>query len=726
MIGAAAPSMASAQLLIAVRDEMRRSVGFENDQELRAQRELALNYCKGVMNDVPSLPNRSKAVSTDVADAIETVLPDLMEIFIGGDDVAALVPTKAEDVEAAKQETDYLNHVIFQDNPGFLNLYSGFKDALQLKTCIFKFWWHEDIDEEDEEFTGKSAVEVQLASQTPNCQILDFKQDAKPEGDLRFWQPSFSFTLRKTNDKSNAKYMSVAPDDFSVGIDTILIEDATYCCMRSRPRRQDLIADGFDADLVNKLPAYAEMDQQMQQARDTAGEHLNSQVGGDDGANTGLQQVEVRDHYLRLLDSDGLKCLYHVTTDAQAETLLDKEEVNRIPFAAGSPYLVAHRFHGESLADKLIEIQRLKTAFTRMVADSGYFALNQRFEVADSGANSYTISDLLRNEPAVPVRSKTGNAIRPINSGGLTFDAYAALEYFSTVGEQRTGIVRNAQGLNPDTLHDTAKGAMALLSAAQKRTRLIARILAEVVLKPLYLGIHATLRENASSERIVELSGKWVPVNPSKWAERTAMTIEVGLGASGKDAEIAAITSIAQDMQAIVEVQGGAQGPIVTLENVYKLAVDKAKKLGVKAPEEYYTDPNSPQGQAAQQAMANKPNPEMAKVQGEQALQQSKQQGEMQLGQMKVQAEKEIQANKSQFQAAADQHKQELEHAREVQKQQDAMQLELLKLQSAERIAIAVARIKSEGMIAAAEAKGNAAAAQAALDFEEQHETTTA
>jgi hypothetical protein len=77
------------------------------------------------------------------------------------------------------------------------------------------------------------------------------------------------------------------------------------------------------------------------------------------------------------------------------------------------------------------------------------------------------------------------------------------------------------------------------------------------------------------------------------------MTVEVGLGAAGKDAEIAAINQIALDMQAIVEVQGGAQGPIVFLKNAYKLATDKAKKLGVKAPEEYYTDPDSDEGQKA-------------------------------------------------------------------------------------------------------------------------------
>jgi hypothetical protein len=185
--------------------------------------------------------------------------------------------------------------------------------------------------------------------------------------------------------------------------------------------------------------------------------------------------------------------------------------------------------------------------------------------------------------------------VRPISAGGLNFDAYGALEYFSTMGEQRSGIVRNAQGLNPDTLHDTARGAMALINAAQKRVRLIARILAETCIKELYLGLHAVLRENARAERIVRLNGQWVPVDPSRWGERNAMTIEVGLGASGREVEVAALRQIGEMMQMIVRGQGGAAGPIVTPQNIFNLATDTAAKLGRKRPERYFSDPaNAP------------------------------------------------------------------------------------------------------------------------------------
>ena len=590
-------------MLQMVRVEMQRSIGFENDQALRADRLRALDYYKGDMKaDIPSLPNRSRAVSTDIADAVETILPDIMEIFTAGGDVAVFEPVKPGDEDAARQETDYLNHVIFQENPGFLNLMTGFKDGLLLKTCLFEFGWKKDY--QDEDFTGKSLPELVAASQSG--QVVNVK--AEPfDPDYPSAQQTYSFTVR--TDCSRAEYWAVPPDDFSVSPDTIRIADATYCVARSRPRVQDLIAEGFDKDIVLKLEPYAPLqDQQLQLARDTAGEHLQSQT--TDITTDMLRQVEIRKHYIRLKDREGDDFdIWRVVTNATADTLIEIRKEQRIPFAAGSPYLVAHRFYGLSLADNLVETQKIKTVLTRALLDSSYFALNQRYEVAMDQANDYTISDLLRNEPAVPVRSKSGEAVRPLTAGGLGFDAYAALEYFSTVGEQRSGVVRNAQGLNPDTLHDTAKGAMALMQAAQRRVRMIARVLAETCVKELYLGLHALIRENAEASTIVRLNGKWVPIDPTTWGERNAMTIEVGLGAAGREADLAALNTLANAMNAIVLQQGGAQGPIVTLDNAYNAAIDLAKALGRKQPERYFTDPK--QAPPVQE----KPDPNIVKAQ---------------------------------------------------------------------------------------------------------------
>ncbi len=572
-------------MLAIVRAEMERSVGFENDERLRSDRLRALDYYKGDMRgDIPALPNRSRAVSNDVADAVETILPDLMEIFTAGGDVAAFVPNKPGDEDAARQETDYLNHVIFQDNPGFLNLMTGFKDGLLLKTCLFEFGWKSDYADED--FTGKTLPELIAASQSG--QVLNVKAEA-PDPDYPNAQQTYSFSVR--SDCSGAEYWPVPPDDFSVSPDTVRLAEASYCCVRSRARVQDLIAEGFDEALVAGLESYAGTDQDMQRARDHAGEHQREGAGEGAGSDL-LRQVEIRKHYLRLKEKSGDAFqIWRVVTNADATTLIELRRESRIPFAGGSPYVVAHRFYGLSLAEQLFETQRIKSVLMRSLLDSSYFALNQRYEVAMDQANDYTISDLLRNEPAVPVRSKSGNAVRPLSAGGLGFDAYQALEYFSTVGEQRTGVVRNAQGLNPDTLHDTAKGAMMLMQAAQRRVRMIARVLAETCVKELYLGLHALIREHAEAARVARLNGNWIAIDPTSWGERNAMTIEVGLGAAGRDQDLAAMTQLAQVMTMIVGQQGGAAGPIVTLNNAYNAAIDLAKALGRRQPERYFTNP---------------------------------------------------------------------------------------------------------------------------------------
>src|SRR5665213_417512 len=127
----APPPLSDDEMLAIVRGERARSIGFDLDPDLTEAREKALNYAKGEMPDIAALPNRSQAVSTDIADAVETILPDLVEIFTGGDDVVAFVPKTADDEPQADQETDYVRHVVFDDNDGFMTFLAFFKHTLR-------------------------------------------------------------------------------------------------------------------------------------------------------------------------------------------------------------------------------------------------------------------------------------------------------------------------------------------------------------------------------------------------------------------------------------------------------------------------------------------------------------------------------------------------------------------------------------------------------------------
>jgi hypothetical protein len=121
--------------------------------DLQSERADALAYFIGDMSkDMPAQEGRSKAVSMDVSDTIEGLMPGLMDIFAGSDEVMRFNPVGPEDEEAAQQETDYVNHVFMQQNPGFMVLYSFIKDALLSKTGLVKVWWEETEQEERETY----------------------------------------------------------------------------------------------------------------------------------------------------------------------------------------------------------------------------------------------------------------------------------------------------------------------------------------------------------------------------------------------------------------------------------------------------------------------------------------------------------------------------------------------------------------------------------------------
>lgn len=121
--------------------------------KLSEERATAMEYYLGDMSrDMPAEDGRSRAVSTDVSDTIEGLMPQLMDIFAGSDEVVRFEPVGPEDVKAAQQETDYVNHVFMQQNSGFMVLYGFIKDALLSKVGIVKIWWEEREEEQRDTF----------------------------------------------------------------------------------------------------------------------------------------------------------------------------------------------------------------------------------------------------------------------------------------------------------------------------------------------------------------------------------------------------------------------------------------------------------------------------------------------------------------------------------------------------------------------------------------------
>ena len=133
--------MTDSELVSHLGTEIQSATGYANS-ELSNQREDAMKYYLGEKfgNEIDG---RSEIVTTDVRDTIEYIMPSLMRIFTTHNNIAEYEPQGPEDVEMAKQATDYCNYVFNRQNNGFKVLYDAFKDALISKTGIVKHYWEE-------------------------------------------------------------------------------------------------------------------------------------------------------------------------------------------------------------------------------------------------------------------------------------------------------------------------------------------------------------------------------------------------------------------------------------------------------------------------------------------------------------------------------------------------------------------------------------------------------
>ena len=640
-----------ADFLRLVRDERMRSIGFgDGDNGILLQNRIkAQEYRQGIINDLKVIKGRSTAIDSTLSDAVDTVMPDIMEVFFGGDDVVTFDADGEGDEDAAREESEVVGQVVFGQNDAFRAFHDAIADALINRTGLWHWWWEEDRKPLGDQ-VARDPVEATV--------IAGLVQQKKPWAQADVEQnEDGSISLSFAELHGRVVFKAVPSEDFTVASDTVVLRNTAYCGLRDRPRVQDLIERGVDKALARGLPNFTTKTDQMEQARDEAGENDQASEDGIDD----LRVVEVRTHFLRVdADDDGVPEIWRIETDAEETKLLQKECVTQIPFGASTPYLVAHRFYGESLYDKLHEVMRIKTVLLRMLLDSGYFALNQRMEVSEAASNEFTIADLLNNAPNVPVRSKDGNAVRPLAAGALQFDVFNALEFMSTVAEGRSGVVRNAQGLNPNTLHDTATGAMQLIAAAQKRVRMICRVIAETGVKDLVLGVHQMLREHTTDQHAPmnkKVGKSWAQVRPDQWNERQALTVHVGVGSANRDHDLEVQNAALGLTEKVIEMQGGLTGPFVTPANVYARLKAFSRAIGEKDPSQYWSDPTPAPGAPPAPPAPPKPDPEAITAQNEGQLAQAKAASEQQLAQTKLQSEAALSQARAQTDAQLEQQK---------------------------------------------------------------------
>ena len=717
-------------LLAAIEDGRSNSYGTDEQSELGQARAEALEAFLG-MNTIPAPMGRSQVVDRSVYETISTLMPSLVRIFAGSsDEVCKFTPVGPEDEGAAEQTTAVVAHVVTQLNPWEQICGDWIFDALIGCNGYAMPYWHESDELVRESYDGQSDDQVAAILSDEGVTVIQHTETVDKEATkeaqeayaqaMQQWQMGMQqyqmaamqaqqsgqqipppppqpkppqpvmthdLVIERKATEGKVCIKVLAPEHCKVHVSTPdwTLQDCPFFEYGQRKTIAELRGMGFD------VPEDISDDELEDGPETIARDRFDEDDQFADGKGV-LREVWVSMIWVRAdAEGDGMRRLYYVVL--VGNTILYAEPCGRIPVASMTPQPMPHRHIGMSVAETVMDIQRIKTAVKRGALDDLYQSVNQRFAISDK----VNMADFLNSAPGAPVRLVDGampgeGHIIPL--GGVSkFDTViGSLEYFDQERQNRTGVMRGAAGLEANAMNRAAVGTtVAMQSHSAMRTEHIARTMATAV-ETLFDIVHELISKHRNKALTLKLQGKWVTVDPQAWRTKRDVRISVGVGAGNKESMMQQLGNVLG-----AQMQVGLPMGLVGRDNIRATNVEILKLAGFANPDKFWPDPQTLPPQQPQ------PSPEQVKAQAQMQLEQFKAQQDQQ----KFQAEQQIEVQRLQLQAQVDAQREEMQARQkqlELQQQaelqrQDAYQqfkLEQLKLQMEQWRASLEASVKLE------------------------------
>lgn len=627
-------------------NEIDNAIGYLDTETTEARTKALEYYLRQPYGN--EVEGRSQIVTGEVAEAIDGALPQLIRVFTQSDDIVRFEPKGPGDEEGAKQATDYCNWVFYTQNPGFAILHNWFKDALLQKNGVVKAYWDVKEDVTKEEYRGLTDEELVLlladGSREIVAQDTTVVEEIGPDGQPIVMQSSDVIVAKRTQHGS-VKVENVPPEEFLISKRARNITDSPFVAHRKLVPRSDLIAMGFDPEIVENLPSYNDLsftDERL--ARYSRGEQPDEEASLDKS----MQEIEIYEAYLRTdYDGDGiaeLRQVFYAGSD-----ILSNVETDYNPFHSLCPIPIPHKFFGESLADRSMDIQLIKSTVVRQMLDNLYLSNNARVGAVEGQVN---LDDLLSVTPGGIVRMKNPNAVVPMAVPSVIAQAFPMLQYLDDAQSKRTGVSDMQQGLNPDVLQNvTAAAVAASTAAAGGKLELVARIFAEGGVKSLFKGILQLLCKYQDKPTLMRMRGKYIPVDPREWSNQYDVDISVGLGTGSKAEQMTMLQMVLAKQEAILQ-QFGPANPLVSVGQYRSTLGRFIEAAGFTDSAEFFKEvtpeieaqleqPKQPQADPTTQALIQQ---SQAQIQ----IAQQKAQADIQAAQQKAMADIQLQREKAQ------------------------------------------------------------------------------
>ena len=580
-----------------------------------------MRYMEG-HSDLGHEEGRSKVVSTKVRDTIRSVKPSILRVFMSTDKPVEFVPKGPDDVAIAEQATDFIHHE-FQRLNGYKLLSDLIHDALVKKQGIAKVYYKTYPQAKIHTFTDLTAEELTLLVGEPGVEVFEQTTEMSDEMDA----PQFSLKISRTEMKGEICMESVPSEEFFINREARSIEDAYVVCHRTEMRAGDVVAMGYDPEIVYELDSY-DSDTAITQEEVYQRQGYSDEGEDDNALDPSMMNVLITEAYMRVdVDGTGVPVLHKFICGGTSYKLMDYEPCDRVPLVKLEIDPEPYTFYGRSLAEILLDDQDASTSVLRGILDNVALTNSPRLGFVNG---QVAIDDLLNNEIGGLIRMNQPGAVQDMSVPFVAGQTLSALTYLDKMVEAKSGVTQNI-ALNPDALQSTTKSAVtAAVEAAAGQVEVMCRNLAEGF-KDLFKLLLEIAHKNFDEEKIMKLNGVFVPINPMVWDTSYDVSINVGLGTGREDERVAALQQALQ-LQMQVYAQYGSQNGLVSLTNIRNTLADILAVNGVRNSDRYFAPINQEieqqmlaQQQQQQQAMAQQQqDPNAAFLQAEQMKAQTK------------------------------------------------------------------------------------------------------
>lgn len=594
---------------------------------LSADRIKQIEYFDGKMTDTPSDAGRSSVVSRDVRATVQKVLPSLTRVFLGSEKIVEFQPAQQGDERQAEQATDYMNSIVFIECNGPRLIEDTIHDCLKTRNAVVE-WEYEEKQRTRvsthrglwEDAFNKLVNEegVEVLEHSERVELVDVPA---PEGQEAGQQeiPVHDCKIRRTITERKPRVEGFPLEQFLIHPDA-LEEDSAPIIGRKRPlRRTDLVAMGYDKNVVDRLPKMGS-DGKMEDAE----EFTRKDFVREDTIVHELEEIDYYSLYVRIdQDEDGIAELRHMCFGGKisSDTLLMDEEADEVQIAIIKAKAKPHQWEGVSIADDMMEIQRINTVLLRQTMDNLYWQNNQQLGyradlIEPEGMAAVTNPQFGQSIPLKPGAS-AAEALQPIIVPFMADKSFAMIEYMKGEGEDRTGITDASGGLPPDALQNvTAKASALMEQQGIGQADLMARTLA-LGFRRVFRGLLRLIIKYQDKPRTVRLRNEWVEFDPRQWNADMDCVVNTGLGAGTRERDMMVMGQVLQVQREVLAAYG-PQNPFVTPNNLANTLFRLTEAAGLRTPDLYFSKPSDEQVQAMMQP---KPNPEAEKLKVELAAQ---------------------------------------------------------------------------------------------------------